>query len=481
VALTATGLFVITASGVAFSAHLQGNVLDKSPLSSSVLMARAIKQGKIILPGGGSAANSLSPNATILPNVRAAGNGTQPTNENPLTADPTTPSHLLSGANDYNCSALQGFYSSDDSGAHWRSHCLPVVGAGGCGDPDVAYDTLGNSYILGIGDCNGFTGSIVLSKSNNNGVNWTPPRVVIRPLFSGGITDKEWTEVDHSATSPFKDSIYTSITQFDSSSNSAISVSISRDGGQTFTTKQVDQKQIFPNSVDQFSDLAIAADGTIYVSWIRCPWNSGPTGDCGSTVAKLLVSKSTDGGMTWSAPVQIAQAKLAADTSGCGYGCFPGTGERVSDIPAIDVDDSTGKLWVGFYNNIGGTLTAFLTSSSDGGATWSTPAQVGSSGNQGWIWTASNDAGGVAVSFLQSGAPGSYVAAVALTKNGTTFNRMKTSTTPQPMLFANDGQGGFFIGDYTGGIWTGNTYHQSWMDTRNGSTSQDFTGGVSFP
>ena len=481
VAFTASGLFVITASGAAFSAHLERSFLDKSPLSGSVLMARAIKQGRVILPGGAQAANSLSPNATVLPNVRAAGNGSQPTNENPITADPSNAQHLLTGANDYNCPALQGFFSSDNGGATWRSHCMPIVGAGGCGDPDVAYDTQGNSYILGIGDCTGFTGSIVLQKSNNNGVNWSPARVVIRPLFSGGITDKEWTEVDHSATSPFKDSIYTSITQFDSASNSAISVSYSRDGGQTFTTKQVDQKQMFPTSVDQFSDLAVAADGTVYVTWIRCPWNSGPTGDCGSTVAKLLVSKSTDGGVTWSQAVQITTAKLAADTSGCGYGCFPGTGERVSNIPAVDVDDSTGKLWVGFYNNIAGKLVAFLTSSSDGGATWSTPAQIGGVGNQGWLWTASNDNGAVAVSFLHSSAPDTYVAAAAVTRNGTTFQKFKTSTAPQPMHFSDDGQGGFFIGDYTGGIWTGNVFHQSWMDTRNGSTSQDFTGGLSFP
>ena len=153
----------------------------------------------------------------------------------------------------------------------------------------------------------------------------------------------------------------------------------------------------------------------------------------------------------------------------------------MSNIPAVDVDDSTGKLWVGYYHNTGTQLVAFLTSSSDGGATWSTPAQIGGVGNQGWIWTASNDAGAVAVSFLHSASAGSYVAAAAVTRNGTTFQRIKTSTAAQPLLFSNDGQGGFFIGDYTGGIWTGNVFHQSWMDTRNGSTSQDFTGGVSFP
>src|SRR5205807_1894582 len=128
-------------------------------------------------------------------------------------------------------------------------------------------------------------------KSSDNGVSWSPARTVIGPLFAGGITDKEWTEVDHSSASAFKNTIYTSITQFDSASDSAISVSFSRDGGQSFTTKQIDPKQIFPNSVDQFSDLAVAKDGTVYVTWIRCPWQSGATGDCGGTTAKILMSK----------------------------------------------------------------------------------------------------------------------------------------------------------------------------------------------
>jgi hypothetical protein len=183
--------------------------------------------------GAGSVSRPEVPNITILPNVKASGNGTDISNENPIAANPSNALQLLSGANDYNCSSLQGFYSSDNDGASWRSHCMPSVGAGGCGDPNVAYDTTGASYILGIGDCNGLTGSIVLQKSTDNGLTWGTAHKVINPLFAGGITDKEWTEVDHSATSPFKDRIYTSITQFDGSSNSAISVSYSTDGGAT--------------------------------------------------------------------------------------------------------------------------------------------------------------------------------------------------------------------------------------------------------
>jgi hypothetical protein len=43
--------------------------------------------------------------------------------------------------------------------------------------------------------------------------------------------------------------------------------------------------------------------------------------------------------------------------------------------------------------------------------------------------------------------------------------------------FTNDGFSGTFIGDYTGGIWTGETLHTSWSDARL-APSVDMTGGV---
>ena len=80
-----------------------------------------------------------------------------------------------------------------------------------------------------------------------------------------------------------------------------------------------------------------------------------------------------------------------------------------------------------------------------------------------------------------TGGAGTYAPGAAITRDGTHFTTFTTSMTASPLRFANDGFGGGFIGDYTGGIWTGTTFHQSWMDTRNGTNSQDFTGGVSLP
>ena len=86
------------------------------------------------------------------------------------------------------------------------------------------------------------------------------------------------------------------------------------------------------------------------------------TGDCGGTTANQWVSKSTDGGKTWSNPVKIHDMHLSPDSCGAFYGCLPNTFERVSNIPVIAIDNAAtsgnfGTLyvidydWTGTYMN----------------------------------------------------------------------------------------------------------------------------------
>src|SRR5262249_21026519 len=148
-------------------------------------------------------------------------------------------------------------------------------------------------------------------------------------------------ETDKNANSPFKNNIYISNTQFSTgATQEQISVTHSSDAGATWTTVLVDTPQNFPK-VDQFSDLAVGADGTVYVSWLRCTAN-GAAGDCGGTNATVVICKSNDGGNTWSAPVTIATVKLTPDPQFCCfYGALPVTNTvRVSNIPVNAVSGS---------------------------------------------------------------------------------------------------------------------------------------------
>jgi len=482
-------LLLISIVPGAFAAKSNRVHLALKPQSGGYLMAQAIHNGTVKLPSG-SSGNGMTPNLFCSPapcvmQNHQASEGLTIQNETPVTVSPVNSQNLLSGANDYNCPNLQGFYASSNGGKTWNSTCMnSLTNAFGDGDPGVAYDRLGNAYISGIdaGTADGY--DIVFEKSSNNGTTWSAPAVAVRPFFTGGITDKDWLWSDTSASSPFVNSLYVSVTQFDPSNNTTISVSHSSDGGTTWNTTAVDSTQLYP-TLDQFSDITTGKDGTVYVTWMRCTAN-GPTGDCGGTVATMYMSKSSDGGSTWSTPSAIASVNLAPDSCGAFYGCLPNTFERVSDIPVIGADNSTGShagnLYTAFYNWTGTFMQVEVATSTDGGATWGTPvlaAPATETHDQFFPWLSVSNTGVVGVTWLDrrnDAANVNYQAFSGISTDGGARYRDSFITHVMSNPF-NDGFGGGFMGDYTGNTWAGNKLYATWADTRNGSFCVDEIGG----
>jgi hypothetical protein len=315
--------------------HKLEGVLATSPLSDAVLITRALRAGWLTLPpaplGTGRAAapapNKVAPR-DVLPNVQVSEGG-EPVNGPSIESNPNGRNHLVVGATDYNCRSQLGAYASSDGGASWGHTCIGFIGPGGCGEASVGYGSDGIAYVAGIGDCNGYTGSVVLSKSTDDGATWSAPVVVVPPLFKGGITDIPRLAIDQSPGSPFFGSMYISATQFGVGPTTQISLSRSTDGGATWRTEVVSGKQRFPR-VDQFPSVVARPDGTVAVAWTRC--KAGGTGqECAGQSARYLAAYSVDGGTTWTSPETIAQITLPVDTCSCAFfGNVPGTSERVA-------------------------------------------------------------------------------------------------------------------------------------------------------
>jgi hypothetical protein len=121
--------------------------------------------------------------------------------------------------------------------------------------------------------------------------------------------------------------------------------------------------------------IAVAPDGTVYVTWDYGPSESemqficSPTGSCGFGAGDLnvVIQKSIDGGRTWTAIHQVSPG-------------FPIGGADLA--PIVVQSDGTVDVLYQRYPTDPTTLVfspggEYFTRSSDAGETWSTPLKVG--------------------------------------------------------------------------------------------------------
>jgi hypothetical protein len=348
--------------------------------------------------------------SVVAQNVMISDNNSP--NEPSIMMNPLNTDILVAGAN------LNNVYNSSDGGLTWSEQQM-TSSYGVWGDPTFDVDTQGNFYYFHLSNpaSGNWIDRIVCQKSTDNGNNWSSGTYT--GLNGTKAQDKQWSIIDRTNNNIYL--TWTQFDNYGSSNpndKSIILFSKSTDGGQTWSTPKkinsVDGNCIDEDDTVEGAVPAVGPNGEIYVAWAgpnglvfnrsldqgetwlaneiaidpmptgwdysipgisranglpitKCDLSGGPNHGTiyvnwsdqrnGANDTDVFMSKSTDGGDTWSAPI------------------------RVNDDPAgkqqfftwMDIDQTNGNLFFVFYDRreySGGNMTdVYIAYSDDGGAT----------------------------------------------------------------------------------------------------------------
>jgi hypothetical protein len=413
------------------------------------------------------------------------------------------------------------------------------------GDTAVAWDTRGNAYLQcqlfmrGAGVTNNPDASsavYVFRSTGNHGASWNfTARPVVQTLdFTGAILeDKPFMTVDNTIGSPFQDRIYVTWTEFAADGTGYIWAARSNDYGENFSPRVLvsSMSPLCTNTFglptpqgncneNQFSQPFTGPDGALYVVYAN--YNNTVTGSDNRN--QMLLVKSTDGGVTFGAPVKVADYYELPDCATYqaghdpGRSCVPEKGAtansvfRAANYPSGAVDPTnSNRVVVSFASYIGphsnetrstpcspAGLSTFgnnlytgvktpgackndilVSVSYNGGASFTgtltdprmltsaAPTLAQSTADQWWQWVAFTKWGKLAISYYdrQYGTDevtGFSDFSVSGSSDFTHFavRRVTSSSLPPPTQFS-----GVFWGDYTG-LAALDEAHPIWSDTR---------------
>lgn len=333
-------------------------------------------------------------------------------NEPTIAVNPADPAKLIAGANDmqrnYPCNGgycgsyldigRSGVYTSSDGGATWTNQGVLSDSAGWgaapfypIGDPVLSfgpkptgtgtfsyangarayYATLAfYKYGLSPYPSNDFKAVIVVSYSDDDGVNWSAPTVVESRDNARNFNDKEWIAADSNPASPYFGRVYVSWTDFRSDSNNQaepIMFAASMDGGLTFGTSQQlssASNPAGPGNGRQDTVIATGPDGSVYVAW--------------ADSASALVAISRNGGKRFGKPVKMGTFSPIDDP-------IPGATFRTGDPDlklrlglgfAADPRPGSSVLYAAWISKTASVGRVMVSKSTSRGSQWSAPVAV---------------------------------------------------------------------------------------------------------
>ncbi len=297
--------------------------------------------------------------------VRIDGGGFIGPCEPSICINPTNPDNIVAGA------VLNKLYVSEDGGLSWKVDKLQSS-HGVYGDPVVRADQNGVFYYAHLSNPTGrayrdtaFLDRIVIQKSTDKGYNWNDGSYTLPR--SPKDQDKHWLAID-----PIDHSVYIAWTEFDlygsrdAKDKSRILFSKSTDGGESWSypivLSELEGDCIDDDQTTEGAVPSVGPNGEIYVAW--------------SYDNKIYFDKSLDKGETW-----LEKDIVIADQPGGWSYDIPGL-MRCNGMPITAVDRSGGKnqgtIYVNWSDQRNGSddTDIWLSKSNDGGLSWSDPIRV---------------------------------------------------------------------------------------------------------
>jgi hypothetical protein len=408
-------------------------------------------------PRGGIPKGVVRVSADLLAPI--AGPAQPETEAEPFFAiDPENPRHLLAGYQEDRfpedgCRALTAAVSFD-GGKTWRESIIPRVAAASGGpyqrtsDPWVAFGPGGRAYFASLGFNETSPGNgVYISTSEDGGLTWGDPVAV----HSGtqNFDDKEAIVVDNRNDSPYQGRLYVGWDSISPAQQQPVLFTYSDDGGHSFANGAI--LDIQGSSIGILP--LVGPGGVVHAVWL----NYGAR-------TTLRAARSTDGGRTWSAPVEISEVR-AVGVSGSRTG---------AGIPAAAIDGRTGALYVAWQDSrfTPGTDQIVLSRSTDGGQTWSAPQRVSDGPGDAAGFTpavAVSPEGWVGISYYSLRNNPSRLLVdeyLAVSKNGGQqfAKSLRVTASSWDLRYAATSDG-FFLGDYQGLTASAKMFYPLWIAT----------------
>jgi hypothetical protein len=494
-------------------------------------------------------------------------------NETAAAVNPTNPDNVITSQNDYRLGDGKcGVNFSLDGGAHWGSRLAPIdFNAPGftaarrywdaSGDTAVAFDSTGEAYLLcgpfmrlGVSDTTDNASAIVVFRSADGGASWSfDSSIVTQTPGDGsdgiGLLDKIYMTIDTSASSDYQDRIHVVWANYDTDfTKSPTYYAYSDDYGNSWTTpKEISGKSedlcpiTFSSATDfscdesQFNMPFTAPNGDVYDVFVNFNNCAGalralgfdcPGGNDGDNHNQILIVKSSDGGDTWSNPVQVGNFYDLPDCftyTGYDFGraCVPTTplsgtsifratnypvGQAVNNdnivvsygsyinrnssqnhgncVPNGLNPDTFLNLYTGVGDTNGCNNDIVRSWSNNGGAKFtgtnigvahlpSVSKELGATfTDQWWQWMALDTSGTPVTSYYDRSYGTDQSTGwfdFSLRRDGGPVVRVTDFSLPPSNEFPDANGYSLFMGDYTGlAIGSDNVAHPIWTDTRNG-------------